>query len=82
MTTHDDATRTLVIADQIKPMLHGLGPEVQGAILAELVSIWLTGHAPDIRRIVLTQWLGIVVELTAVNERMRGDPPRSRSQHS
>jgi hypothetical protein len=32
------------IVDQISPLLAGRGPEVQGAVLGELVATWLAGY--------------------------------------
>jgi hypothetical protein len=32
------------IADRIKPLLAGQSPDVQGAVLADLLAIWLAGH--------------------------------------
>ena len=34
----------MAIADRIKPLLAGHPPEAQGAVLAELLSMWLAGH--------------------------------------
>jgi hypothetical protein len=39
--THDSQA----LANRIKPLLAGHSPFVQGAALAELVSLWLAGHA-------------------------------------
>lgn len=36
------------IVDSIRPLLAGLPPEMQSAILADLLAIWLAGHhVPD-----------------------------------
>jgi hypothetical protein len=32
------------LAEQIKPLLAGHRPDIQGAALAELLAIWLAGH--------------------------------------
>jgi hypothetical protein len=37
----------LAVADRIKPILAGLHPSLQGAALAELLSIWIAGHVAD-----------------------------------
>lgn len=34
---------------KIAPMLRDIAPDVVGGSLGELTSIWLAGHAPDIR---------------------------------
>jgi|SRR5262252_2912980 len=67
----DPVDRVLATAEAIKPLLAGLGPEVQGAILAELVSIWLRGHIEVgaskhgvARRHILKLWADTVLQLT------------------
>ncbi len=32
------------LAERIKPLLAGRSPEIQSAVLAELLSLWLAGH--------------------------------------
>jgi hypothetical protein len=39
-----DATLALQIVERIKPLLAGQPTLVQGAVLADLLSIWLAGH--------------------------------------
>lgn len=48
-----DVKKVLAIVERIKPLLAGHPPEMQGAVLANLLSIWLAGHAPQIREQVL-----------------------------
>jgi hypothetical protein len=38
------------IIEQIRPLLAGYNPITQGAIIAELLGIFLGGHAPAIRQ--------------------------------
>jgi hypothetical protein len=38
-TTESDA-----LVEQIRPMLAGRGPAIQGSVLADLVAIWIAGH--------------------------------------
>jgi len=38
------------ILEQIRPLLAGLGSVLQGAVLAELVSMWLAGHLIEEQR--------------------------------
>jgi hypothetical protein len=33
-----------MLTDRISPILHGHKPEIQGAVLAELLATWLAGH--------------------------------------
>lgn len=60
----------LAVADRIKPMLHGLGPDVQGAVLCELLSYWVAGHEPKMRKPVLKHFLSVLRELVEVNEQI------------
>jgi hypothetical protein len=34
----------MMLVDRIKPLLAGRGPEIQGAVLADLLATWLAGH--------------------------------------
>lgn len=64
-----------VLADMVPPLvkeiaqiLHGKGPVVQGAVFADLVSMWLAGHHADIRDDSLKLWIKTVRRLIPVNE--------------
>lgn len=35
--------------EQVKPLLGGLGPAVQGAVVAELAALWIAGHQRELR---------------------------------
>lgn len=63
------AEETLQIAERIKPLLAGHPPEIQGAVLAELTSLWLAGvqGAPELREALLTMHIGMVRKLTPIN---------------
>jgi hypothetical protein len=69
-----DAKLAQRVTNQIAPMLHGLGPAVQSAILADLFAMWLAGHiGPDAeayREVLIEAWLKTVRELVPVNEEM------------
>jgi hypothetical protein len=66
--------------DSIKPHLRGRTPETQGAILADLLAIWLAGHQVEgdsdatrkLRGDILATHLLMVEQLTAVNARIIG----------
>jgi hypothetical protein len=68
---------------QIRPLLAGRAPEVQGAVLADLLAIWLAGHhvAGDedatrkMRAELLADHCAAVRELTTVNARIMGTTP-------
>jgi hypothetical protein len=68
----DDQSARLVaqMSDRMKNMLAGFPPEVQGAILADLVSIWLAGHAPSIRRAVFAEQVKLIWPLVEANEKI------------
>jgi len=38
------AVRVRELVEKIGPLLHGQGPEVQSAVLADLTAMWLAGH--------------------------------------
>jgi hypothetical protein len=78
MRTHIDsveaATRSQELVDQIKPILAGQEAAIQSAILADLLAIWLAGHAPQMRDEILVAHIALVRELIGPNERiMFGD---------
>jgi len=41
---HEMSLRSQELVDQITPILYGHNSEVQGATLADLLSMWLAGH--------------------------------------
>jgi hypothetical protein len=72
-----------LIADrvrQIRPLLAGLESHVQGAILADLLAMWLAGHGvrgdsaatDDLREDLLDAHLGIVTQLIPENAKLLG----------
>jgi hypothetical protein len=70
------------IAEQIKPLLAGWPPQVQSAILAELLAIWLAGHVDlgsrdmttQLRAALLDDHLVLVDELVPVVAKGMGLP--------
>ena len=50
------------------PLLRGKGPDLQGAVLAHLVSTWITGHHPSWRDRVLARHVREVRDLIELNE--------------
>jgi hypothetical protein len=71
---------TLALVVRIKPLLAHREPQVQSAVLAELLSIWLAGfHVGDdpeatgqLRAELLERHCQLVRDLTAVNAKMLG----------
>jgi hypothetical protein len=41
---NEQMDKVQLLTDRISPILHGHDPEIQGAVLAELLATWLTGH--------------------------------------
>ena len=78
MSVSAEAKLVEAIVDFIKPHLAGHLPEIQGAVLADLLAIWLAGHAPGIREEILALHLDAVRDLIPVNEKIlfgeRGHP--------
>ena len=53
---------------KINPHLQGKGPEVQGAVLADLVAMYFAGHHPSIRQDAIAIWTAMMRNLIPVNE--------------
>jgi hypothetical protein len=63
----------------IGPLLHGKGPDLQGAVLAHLVSAWIIGHHPSVRNHVLARHIQAVRDHVELHEdtlsvRKSGEP--------
>jgi hypothetical protein len=80
----DAGTREIAhVVELIKPILAGREPIVQGAVLADVLAIWLAGHQVEgdaeatrkLRGDILATHLLMVEELTAVNARIIGAVP-------
>jgi len=76
-TAAKTARRVQAISEAISPMLHGLGTDVQGAVLADLLAIWLAGiQGPDAAKVrgeLLEAHVELVRALIPVNEKMMLD---------
>jgi hypothetical protein len=58
------------LVERIRPLLAGQHPSVQGAVLAELLGLWLGGHHPPaLREAMLTHHVDAVRALMAVTGR-------------
>jgi hypothetical protein len=69
MTSNADAYVAEQVASIIKPFLAGRDPGVQGAVLADLLSIWIAGFHPALREEMLALHIKGVVSLIEVSER-------------
>ena len=49
-TNTDLAFEVQQVSGQIQPLLKGRAPQVQSAVLADLLSLWLAGHWPPAAR--------------------------------
>jgi len=59
----------LALSIRIRLLLAGHDGAVQGAVLADLVSIYLVGHHPAVREEALAAFIEAVRQLTPVSER-------------
>lgn len=57
------------LINQIGPMLHGKGPEVQAIVLMDLTASWVAGHHPELREQILQQFVQALRELIPHNEK-------------
>jgi hypothetical protein len=55
---------------RIMPLLHGQGPELQGAALADLVAMFFAGHHPALRHEMIEHWVEHMHILIPINEAM------------
>jgi hypothetical protein len=65
------------LVEAIRPILAGQPVDVQGAVLLELLAMFIAGHAPDLREEILALHIKVVRELVPVVEQELGDPWRS-----
>lgn len=85
-------------ANLIHPLLAGIGHEGQGAVLVDLVAMWVAGHfvfegkdtdrdsTTEIRQAVFDAWVKTMWQLVDINEDIlrenNGLPPRKESHAS
>jgi hypothetical protein len=79
-----DALEVAMVSTAIQPLLKGREPQLQGAVLADLLSIWLAGHAPQLREEILALHINSVRALIPVHEKQifgeAGHPARREMQ--
>jgi hypothetical protein len=66
------------LSNRIKPLLAGKSPELQGAVLADLLALFIAGHHPGLREEILLLHIEAVRALVEPNEAMMfpdGLPP-------
>lgn len=71
-----DAMIAMKVSRAMQPFLRGLGNEIQGAVLADLLSLWLAGHIADtaentrkLRDDILVQHIAAVCDLIPKSEK-------------
>lgn len=57
----------IALVEAIRPLMAGKHPSVQGAALAELLSLWLAGHPKEMREALWRAHNDRVSELIPVN---------------
>jgi hypothetical protein len=65
----DAATQDKAGSNGVQKKLAGKGPDVKGAVLADLLSVWLAGHHPDLRDELLHFHIDRVKQLVPLSER-------------
>lgn len=80
MTPSEKAHAVEAIVGSIRPSLAGQPAEVQGAVLADLLAMFIAGHHPALREEILALHIDGVRKLVAPNEaaifeRLGGKPP-------
>lgn len=65
MTTIDEVLNVVM---QIRPLLAGKAPELQGAVIADLLSFFVAGHHPSVRDEQLDLIISTVRDLIPINE--------------
>jgi hypothetical protein len=62
------AESSLVLSRRLRPLLAGAETGQQSAALADLLSVWLVGHPPQMRDELLARHVELVRELAPINE--------------
>lgn len=56
------------LSRRIQPLLHGQPPEIVGAVLGELVAMFVVGHHVELREEILRLHLELVRDLIPITE--------------
>lgn len=60
----------IATVDRIRPLLAGRSPEVQRAVLADLLAIWVAGHPPQLRQGLMDMHIDMVRVLIPLNAKI------------
>lgn len=77
MSHHDDVCK---IIDGIKPLLAPHEPEVIGAVLVDLVAMFVAGHEPEVRDKVMEIHVRLVHKLVPVIDKIIELEKKARAQ--
>lgn len=69
MNATPDAKLVERLSMRIRPLLAGHPPQIQGAVLADLVSVFIAGHHPAFREELLAMHLDTVRKLVPETEK-------------
>jgi CRP-like cAMP-binding protein len=75
--TNDNIAMAEAVSKEIQKLLRGLGPKIQGAVLADLLSLWLAGHfvarkpaqTSELREALLIEHITTVRKLVSESEK-------------
>jgi len=62
-----DPARVFELVDRIRPILAGNHPAVQGAVLADLLALWLAGHPAEFREALMALHIDKALQLVPIN---------------
>ena len=86
MTADEEALRVRELVERLGVLLHGEGPHVQSAALADLLAMWIAGHFGDspvattaVRSQLLRDHMRLVRDLIRPNEQMILERTRKES---
>lgn len=65
----DDMKTIQKLTRQCGMILHGKDPNIQGAVLCDLLAMFIAGHHPDLRKTILDLHLEHLHPLIAANDR-------------
>lgn len=68
-STDEDVLTSELIVDQIKPFLAGQPFSIQGAVLCQLVALYLAGNPVEIRQTMLVDMAETIMLLAPILER-------------
>jgi hypothetical protein len=73
---------TEFLTKRIRGLLAGQGPDIQGAILADLLAYYIVGWAPQLREEVLAHHIETVRQLAELNDKeLFGDAGHPGGRH-